>query len=388
MVSLKKWLYGLMFGILVMGWFLIQSQDVVFWVPSFKWDIQGKLEKDWAVLSMGVDKNVTLRENIVRLFYPTGRDNDGKNIIFDVIKNLTLWVMIIFIVLSGASLLINRDSKEVSKSLKSLLYIMLWWVFIYAANWLFWSVLNFDYTNGGILPGSEDQAIWWVTNKLIWDNSVLFKVLSAVKAAAFFLAIIMIVVTWFKVISAWDGEKWKKLVKWIVNVVVALLVIKWVDFIYYMAADSQNFVQNAADFIINVAKIFGYIYGVIIVLMVIVAWYLYITDGGTGNNFKKASNVLVNILLSWLVLFSFLLILYQVFAEFQTWGDAVLWNESQQTQSSVYSSNQWTTNTTPTGTNGWWWGWTPTRDIQPQGNNNWNFGWRRVVAEETFQENL
>ena len=46
MVSLKKWLYGLMFGILVMGWFLIQSQDVVFWVPSFKWDIQGKLEKD------------------------------------------------------------------------------------------------------------------------------------------------------------------------------------------------------------------------------------------------------------------------------------------------------------------------------------------------------
>ena len=57
--------------------------------------------------------------------------------------------------------------------------------------------------------------------------------------------------------------------------------------------------------------------------MVFVAWYLYITDGWSGNNFKKASNILVNILLSGLVLFAFLLILYQVFAEFQTWGDAV-----------------------------------------------------------------
>jgi hypothetical protein len=57
--------------------------------------------------------------------------------------------------------------------------------------------------------------------------------------------------------------------------------------------------------------------------MVIVSWYLYITDGWSGSNFKKASNILINILLSALVLFAFLLIIYQIFAEFQTWWDAV-----------------------------------------------------------------
>ena len=319
MKTFKNILHSFLLWALFLWGIIILPQSVAFWVPSFDSNVADKLTDDWSVLKKDVDKDKTLRQNIINLFYPTW--NDSWNEIFKVIRWITLWVMIIFIVWAWASLLINRDSKDTSKSLKSLLYIMLWWIFIYIANWLFGSVLNFTWTDG-IVVGNE-QWVWWVTKALIWQNSVMFKVLSAVKAAAFFLAIIMIVVTWFKVISAWDGEKWKKLVKWIVNVVVALLVIKWVDFIYYMAADSQNFVQNAADFIINVAKIFGYIYGVIIVLMVIVAWYLYITDGGTGNNFKKASNVLVNILLSWLVLFSFLLILYQVFAEFQTWGDAV-----------------------------------------------------------------
>lgn len=311
-------------GIVFIWCFVIWSQNVAFGEPpSFDRNVSDQLIKDWSVLkSEWVSTKKSLRENVISLFYPTG--DDSWNEIFKVIRGITLWVMIVFIVLAWASLLTNRDSKEVKNSLKSLIYIMLWWIFIYIANWLFGSVLNFSWTGGIVGGANQEQWISWVTNALIWNNSVMFKVLSAVKAAAFFLAIIMIVVTGFKVMSAWEWEKWKKLVKWIINVVVALLVIKWVDFIYYMAADSSNFVKNAADFIINVAKVFGYIYGVIIVIMVIVAWYLYITDGWSGDNFKKASNVLVNILLSALVLFAFLLILYQVFAEFQTGWDAVI----------------------------------------------------------------
>jgi hypothetical protein len=108
-----------------------------------------------------------------------------------------------------------------------------------------------------------------------------------------------------------------------------LLVIKWVDFVFYIANDSENFLQNASKFIVNVAKVFAYIYWIIIVLMVIVSWYLYMTDWWNWSNFKKATNVLVNILLSALVLFAFLLILYQIFKEFSPWWDAVsmvLWN--------------------------------------------------------------
>lgn len=169
--------------------------------------------------------------------------------------------------------------------------------------------------------GESGTGLGWFTNSLIWK--VFFLVLSAMKAAAFFLAIIMTIITWFRVMAAGEWEKWKKLVKWLINVVVSLLIIKWIDFLYYLTADSSNFVANAADFIINVAKVFWRIYWVITVIMVIVAWYLYITDGWSWSNFKKASNILINILLSALVLFGFLLITYQIFAEFQEWWDAV-----------------------------------------------------------------
>ena len=373
MALLKKYLYMFVFGgLLVAG--LVSWPSVTFAVPpTYEKDIASALEKDWSVLNReGVEKNKTLKQNIVELFYPTWNDGRG-NRIFKVVRDITLWVMIIFIIWAGASLLMSKDPKETSKSLKSLLYILLWWVFIYIANWLFWSVLNFEWWP---LTTWEWWWIGWVTDAFVWkNNSVMFRVLSAIKAAAFFLAIIMIVVTGFKVVSAWDWEKGKKLVKWVINVVVALLVIKMVDFIYYMAADSQSFVQNAADFIINVAKIFGYIYGVIIVIMVIVAWYLYITDGWSWSNFKKASNVLVNILLSALVLFAFLLILYQVFAEFQTWWDAVWWSvvESQSvtsSQGSTASVFQWD--------NGWW----------NMRNTNGNFWWSRADAAQQVNVNI
>lgn len=283
---------------------------------SIKYDNFVKSLKGWVINpqdKFDVDSDKKLNENILALFYPSVY---GKNAIYHVIRDMTLWVMIIFFVWAWASILFNRKPDDVKKTLWSLVYILVWWLFIYWANRIFWDVLSFN-KNDAFTIGDWMQ---WVKEAA---HKVFFVVLSALKGFAFFLAIIMIVITWFKVIAAWEWEKWKKLVKWLINVVIALMIIKWIDFIYYIVADTQNFVQNAADLIINIAKIFAYIYGAIIVIMVIVAWYLYITDWWSWNNFKKATNVLVNILLSGLVLFAFLLILYQIFAEFQKWWDAV-----------------------------------------------------------------
>lgn len=267
-----------------------------------------QLNPDW----FKVSADRTLRENIIELFYPS---RHGWNAIYNVIRGMTLWIMIAFFVRAWASILFNRKPEDVKKTLRSLLYILIWWLFIYWANRIFGDVLNFN----------EDTFTAWTWVEGVSDatHKIFFVILSALKAFAFFLAIIMLVITWFRVIAAWEWEKWKKLVKGLINVVIALMIIKWIDFIYYIAADTTNFVKNAADLIINIAKLFAYIYWVIIVIMVIVAWYLYMTDGWSWSNFKKASNVLVNILLSALVLFAFLLILYQIFAEFQKWWDAV-----------------------------------------------------------------
>ena len=314
-LSLKRKLYSFIFSIIVaigivFPLWLCQARGL----PSYEKDFTSSLK--WWVYNYSVDKNKSLRENIIYLFYPRGWGNTSA--LYEIIRDITLWVMIIFIVWAWASLLLNKKPEESKKHLLSIWYILLWWVFIYWANRLFWDVFKFTWW--------DDFTTWeswleWFTDSLI--TKVFFFVLSAIKAFAFFLAIIMAAVTWFKVMSAWEWEKWKKLMKWLINVVVALLIIKWIDFIYYVAEDSQNFVTKVSDFIIKVAKLFGWIYWVVVVIMVIVAGYLYITDGWSWSNFKKATNVIVNILLSWLVLFSFLLITYQIFAEFQKWGDAV-----------------------------------------------------------------
>lgn len=314
--NIKRVIFWL--AILALGWAFMVNHTYASNAPKYNEDFASDLKKHYWVLNpesrFGVDKNKTLRENIRQLFYPNG--DESWNAIYHVVRDMTLWIMIIYLVRAGASILFNRKPEDVKKTLWSLIYILIWWLFVYWANRIFGDVLNFKiwdtFTTGKWIEWFDDAA-----------HKVFFVVLSALKAFAFFLAIIMIVITWFRVIAAWEWEKWKKLVKWLINVVVALLIIKWIDFIYYIAADTWSFVKNAADLIINIAKIFAYIYWVIIVIMVIVAWYLYITDGWSWSNFKKASNVLVNILLSALVLFAFLLITYQIFAEFQEWWDAV-----------------------------------------------------------------
>lgn len=317
---LKNKIYAILLGLFIIIWCVVpMTNSVEARAPRFENHVIPQLEKWGWVLSRSqfyVNNDKTLRENIFEMFYP---QDSTSSVIYNVIRDITLGVMIIFIVVLWWTLLLNKKPEESKKHLASLLYILLWWVFIYASNRLFGHVLHF---NGDQFTAWE-EGIWWYRTALIWRNWVFFVVLSAIKAFAFFLAIIMTVVTWFKVISAWEWEKWKKLVKWLISVVVALLIIKWVDFVYYLSADSATFIDNATKFIVNVARIFGYIYWAVIFVMVLLSWYLYITDGWSGANFKKASNVLINILLSALVLFGFLLIMYQIFSEFQEWWDAL-----------------------------------------------------------------
>ena len=320
--SLKKklWIFVLVILTILIWWAALLPNQVEATPPKYAGNTEERLTDKWVIKNskMKVNKNNTLRENIKLMFYP--KTKDENSVIYVVIRDMTLWIMIIFFVVAWASLLLNKKPEESKKHLASLLYIMIWWVLVYAANWLFGDVFNF-WNEGDEFTSELGEGLEWFKESLIWR--VFFLVLSAIKAAAFFLAIIMTVVTGFKVMAAGEWEKWKKLVKWLINVVVALMVIKWVDFIYYLAADSENFVNNASDFIINVAKVFGYLYWIVTVIMVIVAWYLFITDGWSWANFKKATNIIINILLSALVLFGFLLITYQIFAEFQKGWDAV-----------------------------------------------------------------
>jgi len=166
------------------------------------------------------------------------------------------------------------------------------------------------------MPGAGTKGLEGAVTGINEGNtSLFFQMLTLFKGAAFFFAILMIVVTGVKVVAATDADKSKKLVRGVLNVVAALAIMKVVDFIYYIAS-IENFAEQATEFILNVARFFGYLYGSIAVLMVFYAGYSFLTDGGGGDGMKRAKNILINLLVSGLVLFGFLLILYQVFAEF------------------------------------------------------------------------
>jgi hypothetical protein len=84
-----------------------------------------------------VDATKSLRDNIIKLFYPDDKWGTDS-MIYPIIRDISLWVMIIFIVRTWASSLLNNKPEESKKHLSKLLYIILWWVFIFWAHRLFW----------------------------------------------------------------------------------------------------------------------------------------------------------------------------------------------------------------------------------------------------------
>lgn len=311
---MKKILSTLLFSLLLWGG--ISSAQVLYPsnAPSYDKDFASHLtdtksdiyvRNPWDGLS---DKKVSsknsLKEN-VRIILSPGVTNGG--FMANVIQVGAIGLLIIYLVYAGIQLLISgKNPDELKKAATNLWYIALGALFIYGAGRLFGDVLDVTRLRG--IEGVSDALS-------SGNNSLLFQVLSLLKSWAFFFAIIMIVVTGFRVINAADADKSKKIVRGVINVLVALVIIKVVDFIYYIAG-TPNFAAQATDFILSVAKFFGYVYGAAAVLMVFYAGYSLLTDGGGGSGMKRAKNLLINLVISGVVLFSFLLILYQVFAEF------------------------------------------------------------------------
>jgi hypothetical protein len=126
----------------------------------------------------------------------------------------------------------------------------------------------------------------------------------------------MMVINGFKAMSSADkADKAQAAIKWIINVIVALVIVKVVDYLYFIAQSSE-FLSQVTSFIIEAAKIFGFIVWSLLVLMAFYAGFLFIVDGGKWESMKKATKIIIWIVLVASVIFILLLIMYQFFAEF------------------------------------------------------------------------
>ena len=277
--------------------------------PNFEKDFANKLtdsKSDERVFDIScISKNNSFKANVECLFFP-GKNSWGY--LRNIVKYIGVLVVFIMIVSSAISLLMNAKKWEsVKEAVTHLAFILIGSAFFFGAMWLVGTIINLN----------SLQTTTGLQQNLSSSGGILFFFLSFLKWAAFFIAILMIVVTGFKMMNpqAWESGDSKKLAKNLINIIFALVGMKVIDFIYYIASQ-QNFAQQIGDFIIQSAKFLAYLSGSVIVIIIIYSGYLLVVDGGKGENFKKAKNTLINIALGVSALFFFLFIIYQIFSEF------------------------------------------------------------------------
>jgi len=271
-------------------------------------DRYGRVE---TVFSICIDRNLTLMQNIRNLFYPNSVAVspecwwDQWWQLRVLVRAIAFIILFIFLVVAGINLIMNaKEPDGAKKALTSLIYILYGAFLVFGVTWILGTVLNI-----GDIQGSG-QLVDSVQNKLFLQILSFFKVL------AFFAAIIMLVVSGFRMMSAMDkSDKVKIAQKWAINVVIALVLIKVIDYLFYIA-QTPAFGTKAADLIVNVAITLWWILWSLFVLALFYAWFLLITSSGKEDAMKKAKSIIINIFIVSLVIFLFLLIVYQVFNEF------------------------------------------------------------------------
>ncbi len=257
-----------------------------------------------------VSAGSNFKTNVQALFFP--KTNQWWAL-WDVIRYAGMVLVFVFILYSAIQLITSMGKPEKLKTaVTNLLYVLIWSFLFFWSMRIFWTMFDI---------GDIRQTSGMVEDKLISSNWLPFFILSVLKWAAFFIAIIYIVSIWFQLMnpSTWESWNGKKLIKSLANIIFALIAIKVVDFLYYIAS-LESFATDAWNFIVQVAKFLAYLSGIVIVFMIIYSGYLLVVDWWKWENFKKAKNTLINIVLAVIALFFFLFILYQIFAEF--WGNS------------------------------------------------------------------
>lgn len=272
--------------------------------PLIEWKGSGDKGTETFFNISCVDRNKSIRDNVECLFFPSG--NGG--FLRGILRYIGYGLVFVYIVIAASKLLFSGKKPEDLKSaLMSLMMIIVGSALYFGVIWILSTLFNIS----AVKTTSE------LSSTLVSGSGFLFFLLSFLKGGAFFYAIIMIVMTGFQMMNPSSAEEWwgQKLIGNLKGVIAALVGLKVVDFLYFIASQG-NFAEQAGSFIITTAKFLAYLSGTLMVLMIIYAGYQLIVDGGKWENFKKAKNILINILLAVVSLFFFLFILYQIFSEF------------------------------------------------------------------------
>jgi len=315
-MNIKKIIFWLItcISIVIVSLIWISSSDVYANAPSFeknyvdyltnkKWDNPNGNETLWNLSNIGLDKNISLMDNIKKIFYP---DSSGQWWgLWNIVKVIWFIIFVLMLVWQWFQYTLQADDEsKVWKFHVNFAYIFLWGIIFFWATWILWIWLNIGW------DGWSTELI----NKL--DKSLLFQIFSGLRAGAFFVAIVLLVFTGWRIMVAMDSEdKIKAGKQWLLNIIISLLIIKVIDYIYYIA-QTPDFKSKATELIVEISKVLGYILGGFFTVALIYYGFRLMFSNGDEEGIKKVRSVIMAVFLWSLVLFIFFLIIYQITQEF------------------------------------------------------------------------
>jgi hypothetical protein len=264
---------------------------------------------DERAYDFGIDDTADLWENVRKIFFP---DATGDNQIWKFIRNIMAGLLVLALIYTWAQfVLYGNQPEEVSKNLLNLVFIVIGALAIFLSVWTLDTLLNISN-----IDWVWSNAQWtWLVNKF---EDLALLILWILKWFAFFLWIIFFAYNGIKMLYAvWAEDKIKLAWQWLLNVIVALLFIKLIDYVYFIAAQS-NFWTSASSLIVQIAQTLWYIIGIWLVLSIIYAWYLMITGQWNDERIGQAKSLIKSVAVIGLVILIFLLVIFQLFADIWT----------------------------------------------------------------------
>ena len=277
--------------------------------PSFTRDFKNQLLTDtngWNETvfnpnTFRISSSNSLQTNIYNLFSPT----NNNSVIWQVIRIVMVGVLVLYFAWSGIDFLMNpNDEGKLKATRRSFLYLLFGTFLVYGVTWILGKALQID-----VVQWSQGFL-----QNLVWR--VLFQILSFLKAFAFFYAIVMTIWYGIQMMRALDKEDAIKSAKnGLINILAALVFIKVVDFVFFIAQDVA-FASRAKQFMLSAARIIWYLLGALMVFTLIFAGFKYVSAQGDEAKVKDAKNSIMSIFYVVLIIFLFLLVAWQVIAEF------------------------------------------------------------------------
>jgi hypothetical protein len=299
---------------------LNKDQNLIEQISNGNMDKQDNQETLFDPELLGIDRNKWIKANMINLFYPQSYQDSGR--MRELIKNIIIVLMIVWMFFAGMDLLIHaNDANKVKDILLKIWYIVFWWLICFISWWLLAQLGIRWWENNIQWSAWIFQWIQWQYNgdEWVWlynqTSGILFDILNTIKAAAFFIAIVMIAWYWFQIIRGMDeADKIESAKKWITNIVIALVVIRVIDFVYYIA-QSPSFNSQAMNAIVSISKYVWYILWALFVIVLIYSWIKVIFSNWDDQQITKAKNYITTMFLIGITILLFLLIIYQVIQE-------------------------------------------------------------------------